>query len=665
MVKFINAKLSRILLLLISFALICCLPACGGSKDSDSSDTGSNTTTTDQSAITLTLSSSSVSYGTPVNAYATVLNEDGDAAANIVVTFSTSSSLVTFDPTSATALTNSSGIAIIQLNAASLDSSGAVSISASATPSSASVTSTAVGIAVNGSEITLGAITLGANSISAYGTSSITLPVYVDSALSTVPISVVFTSNCVSSSKATISTPVTTVAGYANSTYTDSGCSQTDKITASVSGATNTSSANIVVAAPATTNIEFTSATPSTIGTSDASSASLQTSSVVKFRVVDSNNNGVSGTLVDFSVVPASKPGGLYLSDTSATSDSSGYVSVSLISGTVPTPVWVVATVDGTALKSQSNTLTITTGLPTQNFFSLSASTCNIEGWAYDGVTSTLTIIASDRLGTPVPDGTAVNFITEGAQVSSSCTTSSGTCSATFTSSAYRPTDGRVTVLAYALGEKSFVDTDGDNAYDSGETYYDIGDPYIDANENSTWDSTEQYIPSETAGSSACYTQPAATSLPSDYDNALSKENTCTAAWGQNYVRRSYSMVLSGSFAYLSPTTFDMDSSCLSTFSATLTDVNGNAMPAATTISISDSEVYFKANGATTNTAASVSIVAGTPVASSCSSTGTTIYIKVKADCSAGTPAAYPSGTASVVVTTPKGNITYIPITVY
>jgi hypothetical protein len=92
-------------------------------------------------------------------------------------------------------------------------------------------------------------------------------------------------------------------------------------------------------------------------------------------------------------------------------------VTVSLSSGTVPTPVWVVATVHGTTLSTQSNTLTITTGLPTQDFFSLSIQTSNIEGWDYDGITSALMIIASDRLGNPVPDGTAVNFITEGAQI--------------------------------------------------------------------------------------------------------------------------------------------------------------------------------------------------------------------------------------------------------
>jgi len=103
---------------------------------------------------------------------------------------------------------------------------------------------------------------------------------------------------------------------------------------------------------------------------------------------------------------------GITFSPATATSDENGYVTTYVRSGTVPTPIWVVATVTGSSpvIKTQSNSLTITTGLPAQNSFSLSVGTFNIEGWRYDGITTTLTILASDRLGNPVPDGTAINF---------------------------------------------------------------------------------------------------------------------------------------------------------------------------------------------------------------------------------------------------------------
>ena len=370
-----------------------------------------------------------------------------------------------------------------------------------------------------------------------------------------------------------------------------------------------------------------------------------------------------------------------------------------------------MATVDGTSIKTQSNTLTITTGLPTQNFFSISASTHNIEGWLYDGVTSTLTIIASDRMGNPVPDGTAINFITEGAQiVPASCTTTSGTCAVTFKSSAYRPinetpgveatywngstwapmlydgvntlyvVNGRVTLVAYALGEESFIDANGNNSYDSGETFYDLGDIYIDANENGQWDPGETYV-ALGLGTSACLTQPAATALPANYSDVPSKQNTCSGKWdanssgaaATNYVRRSQVMTLSDSFAQISDgntvgpgIAVSMGGVCVNSFLLWLMDRNGNPMPAGTTIATANNYIYYEpaTTGTPTETLASPSITGGSPVPDSNHAGGTAIVITVAADCTAGTPAAYPSGTVDLVVTTPKGNVTILGITV-
>ena len=688
MVKSTKAKFSRTILLLICFALFCCLSGCGNGEETTATNTGTGTgtgtTTTDLSSLILSIPSNVVTFGTPVTATATLRDANGALVQGAVVTFAATSSLVTFTPTSATALTGDGtggtilGVASITLNAASIDSTGATSITASApvttNGTTETVTSTPVGIAVNGAAVTIHSLTLGSPSISSYGTSSVNALVWINGSPATVPISVAFTSSCVSEGKATLTTPVTTVAGTANSTYKDNNCALgSDMITASVTG--NSASATITVAPPATSNIQFVSATPSIIGTSTASAASLPTSSVVKFKVVDSNNNGKSGVLVDFTTVPQSPTSLFTLSASSATSDANGEVTTTLSSGTVPTPVWVVATVDGTSLKSQSNTLTITTGLPTQDFFSLSVQTFNIEGWDYDGVTSALTIIASDRLGNPVPDGTAVNFITEGSQITpASCTTIGGTCTTTFKSAASRPANGRVTILVYAVGEKSFVDANSNNSYDltpaPGETFYDLGDPYIDANENGIWDAGEFYIPSTTSGSSPCLTQPSATALPSSYANVPSRANTCTGTWGQNYVRRSAVIVLSGSSASITaPHTVTMGSSCTASISRMLMDDGHgapplNPMPAGTTVSTANNNVTYTPNGATKASLATVSIMAGTPVVDTTNVGGTLIVLTVNADCSAGVPIAYPAGTVDIVVTTPKGNITNIPFTV-
>jgi len=480
----------------------------------------------------------------------------------------------------------------------------------------------------------------------------------------------------VASGKATLSSPVTSnaVSGVAYSTYKDNNCNAgSDVITASVVGGAH-ASATITVLPPATSNIKFISATPEIIGTSTASSSLLSKSSVVKFQVVDNNNYGKSGVSVTFSMLPANYSSfGITFTPTTAISDADGYVTTSVTSGTVPTPVWVVASVTSTpAIYSQSNTLTITTGLPTQNFFSLGVSTFNIEGWSYDGETSSLTIIASDRLGNPVPDGTVINLITEGCDISNgsssaSCTTTNGTCSVTFTSAEYRPENGRVTVLAYAVGEKSFVDTNGNNSYDSGETFYDIGDIYIDSNESGTWNASEQYI-SYVTGSDACRTRPGGGALPFNYDTSPSKQNTCTNEWGINYVRRENVLVLSGSYANISDNSFTMGSVCSNTFYFMMYDLHNNPMPAGTTVTTANNGISctYTTSGTKYVTEATLT-VGGTPVISTNAVGGTEVSLTVSggSGCTgADMVDKYPNGNVNLVVTTPNGNITTIPITI-
>jgi len=615
------------------------------------------------------------------------------------------------------------------------------------------VTSTPVGIAVNGATVTLGTVTLGSSSISAYGTSSVSVPVLISGSPATVPISVAFTSPCVSAGKATLNSPVTNSSstGIATSTYKDNGCnSGTDTITASVTGATATASATITVIPPTANNMQFVSATPAIIGTSPTGAATLPKSSLVKFQVVDINGNGVPGVTVDFSLKPSDSSLGITLSATQAISDSNGDVTTSVTSGAVPTPVWVVAKVHSNpAILSQSNTLTITTGLPAQNFFSLSVQTHNIEGWSYDGVSSTVTIIASDRLGEPVPDGTVINFISEGGHFSSgsstaTCTTTSGTCTIKFISAAYRPSgetidyggsigiqgavaagyyddtdtwqpitftysngtnsnplyvqNGRVTILAYTIGEMSFVDAHGTNVYQSDDTFYDLGQLFLDSNENGILDTNpsqpnlqEQTI-GNAPGTSACGTHiggsPTAIPYctitngictdytPSDYATAPSAQNTCSGAWGQTYVRREDVIILSGSSAQISQNSFQGALSCFAEYSFWLMDENYNPMPAGTTVSINSNysssvNYLYTVSSVPTSSSATVSVASGTPVLDTTHGGGTIVSLLVNggSSCqtaaSAGTILAYPTGVTAIDVTTPTYGIkTTIPINI-
>jgi len=238
-------------------------------------------------------------------------------------------------------------------------------------------------------------------------------------------------------------------------------------------------------------------------------------------------------------------------------------------------------------------------------------STHNIEGWGTNGSTTTVNVIASDRLGNPVPDGTAINFVTEGAQIAPSCATANGTCGVTFTSANPRPTGdsepqsivtaGRVTVLAYALGEESFSDLYGDNIFHGknglttdtrgDDPFNDLGDVFIDNNEDGSWQSGEQFIAFNSANAKACVSGIATSPA------APSKSDSCDGTWGAAHVRQSALIVLSGSGASVSSTkptssfapskiTYSMGgaATCTQTFSFYAFDENKNPLPAKTAL---------------------------------------------------------------------------------
>jgi len=93
-------------------------------------------------------------------------------------------------------------------------------------------------------------------------------------------------------------------------------------------------------------------------------------------------------------------------------------------------------------------------------------------------------------------DGTAVSFTSEGGTIDASCLTGlanttltdgtvitqkgiPGSCTVRFCSAEPRAQDGRVTVLAYALGEESFSHTKNTNIYfDSGDPFQNLGEPF-------------------------------------------------------------------------------------------------------------------------------------------------------------------------------------------
>ncbi|MEZ9369633.1 Ig-like domain-containing protein [Shewanella sp. 10N.286.51.B2] len=289
------------------------------------------------------------------------------------------------------------------------------------------------------------------------------------------PVSVSFSSDCVANGDASLDTPVTTSSGRANSTFQDSSCSgnsiRSQRIIAAAVIGNDTYNANFDFSLERQTlgSLSFISAEPNQIRIKGAGGTGSTESSLVTFLISSANGQPAAQQKVTFGLDTVI--GGLkFANGDEAISNANGLVSVTVQSGTVPTPVRVSASAEdtdsGIIITTQSEQLTVNTGLPQQLGFNISPSLFNPEAADVNGVEVTMTAYASDSFGNPAPDDTTINFTTEGGQIQPSCLTVNGSCSVVWTSTDPRPTDHRVTVLAYALGHETFFDTNGNNIFD-------------------------------------------------------------------------------------------------------------------------------------------------------------------------------------------------------
>ncbi|PTA49145.1 hypothetical protein C9I43_00705 [Shewanella morhuae] len=399
------------------------------------------------------------------------------------------------------------------------------------------------------------------------------------------PSSISFSSDCTSNNSATLDTPVTTLSGNASSTFQDTKCSgnseRSDQIIATtvVGNQTLTASFPFTLQRQTLASLSFESAEPKQIRIKGAGGTGSNESSLVSFKVTSANGQPAAQQKVSFELDTV--VGGLSFANGTANAqgqtNSQGITSVRVLSGTVPTPVRVVATaVDADTkevITSQSEQLTINTGLPQQLGFSLSSSNPNPETASIDGEKVTVTARLSDSFGNPAPNDTTVNFTTEGGQIEPSCLTLDGACSVNWTSSNPRVTDHRITVLAYALGHETFFDTNGNNQFDAAdgtavikaclqdgtpvscsgngldiETFHssgfsDLPTAFRDDNENFAYDSGEPYF-----DNLAAVTYSGADGL---FNGPQCVKNLCGLNQAnKTYVRKAVVMVMSGSKAY-------------------------------------------------------------------------------------------------------------------
>jgi hypothetical protein len=519
----------------------------------------------------------------------------------------------------------------------------------------------------NGSGATFqaGVLALASTSLSAGGSTSVTASlVNSDGTLYTQAATINFNSPCVAAGRAAIQPQpsVNTTTGGATATYVAQGCSGSDTITATatIGGQALSATGTVTVAQAAVGSIVFVSATPTNIALSGTGDANRPESSTVVFRVRDATGGSVSGATVTFRL--NTSVGGITITPASATSDAQGLVQTVVSAGTVATSVNVTATVTSVTpnISTQSSQLTITTGIPTASSFSLAVQCFNIEGLDFDGITTAVTARLGDRFQNPVPDGTAVTFTAEGGNIQSQCTTATtategGVCTVNFRSSQPRPANGRVTILAKAIGEESFVDANGNGAFDNAETFTDQAEPFRDDSEDGTYQAGEDFFDFNNNG----------TRDPPDtlFNGVLCNDTAgrCGAPTTRSAgIARQNFVILSGSTPTVTqpdgsplPTTLNVGFNSAISLAAWVRDVNGNPMPAGTTVALS-------ASGAGLSVAAPASFtVPCTAIAAGAQASGATVFgYTVTSGTTGGT------GVLTLTITTPRGLVTIRQISV-
>lgn len=351
---------------------------------------------------------------------------------------------------------------------------------------------------------------IGSGSLSPGGSTTITAYVVNSKGdLVTDPMDVTFTSPCLSAGNAVITggNTVKTVNGKAVANYTSQGCGGVAGIDALKASATFrtlvlNASADLAVKSDTAQTISFVDATPTLISIKGTGG---KETSILRFRVLGQGGSPLKGICVNFA--PSTTLGGLALVPSKcnpagpetygSSTDADGYATTTVQAGTVATAVRVTATT-ANGLSTQSSALAISTGIPDQNSTSLSLSDLAPIAWEHDGIESKATIRLADAFNNPAPDGTTVAFTTNGGSIDANCTTVKGACTVTWRSQSPRPKStnsvsfattspfgkicpaildltgnivnecrsGRVTILATAIGNESFIDGNGNGLYD-------------------------------------------------------------------------------------------------------------------------------------------------------------------------------------------------------
>ncbi len=467
-----------------------------GGSDGGGSGTGTAAVVT---TVTLTSSASSIGISETAALTATVKDQDGNPMEGVTVSFTLSGDPADATVT-ATATTGSDGTA-------------SAVVTPGSTGGDASIVATASGVSSDPVTVTITlptaaslSVTVLPKEITLNGQAVVTAVVTDKSDGTGNPIAGKTISFALSSGSPTGSSidpgsDTTDGSGSATATITPGSEVGTITVTATVDGLAVSDSVSVIPASSG--SIAFVSATPTLIGVTGSGKPETST---VTFEVRDQAGQLVAdGTTVTFELVG---PGGgeALLETTAATVG--GQASAVVTSGTVAGAVRVIArvTLGGNVFETSSDNITVGSGPAAGNHVSLALEPINIAGRVRFGETSQITFFGADRFSNFVPEGSAPSFFTESGGIEpqgDGGTGVLGTAVVTLQSQAPTPADGVSDILAYMVGEESFVDINGNGVYDTGEPFFDMGEPFVDYNGNGKWDGDDPDTAADEAATDA------------------------------------------------------------------------------------------------------------------------------------------------------------------
>ena len=354
----------------------------------------------------------------------------------------------------------------------------------------------------------------------------------------------------------------------------------------------------------------------------------------VSFKVIDNSSTPAPNQVVDFTVTPSNN-GGVVLTPASATTNSTGVVTVGVSSGATQASLQITATLRSNPTLTATAQLSVTSGPPDQDSFSLAAVTLNSESYNHDGVSVPITVRLGDHFNNPPPAGTVVLFTTNAGVIGGSgVTDANGTVTVNWVSGEPRTDDGRFVIMAYATGEESFTDYNGNGLADAGE-FTDTGSAFRDDDADGVRDALEPYTP---------FTSGDPYSTGDTLYNGMYQGAAFTAAPRSKHIFRNIELVMSTDAANI--TTSPASLAAPGSLEITVSDLNGNPMAAGTTVTVT--VPFGTTTGSTSYTFPNTTI----PVTSPSYPAVLTINV------AAGTTPVAKSGLIKIAVRSPGGLVT-------